>query len=216
MFQLAPALVRAGSTRCACARRRSARWLAGSTGIGWLNSTRAPSGAASSAADRTLADFAEGCSPSWKVCGGQKTVGAGISPSASLSDQDTVAAATSLEMSRHAGLDFDGPASHHPRAMPVPGHAVLHSCELCSACHRRFLPSFMAASVRRWRSHAFRGPVGLGIRPSNRQACSRFGPYGPQEIRLFALPFGVAIGSRLRWVKLTPGKGFGEWARACG
>ncbi|MBM2709822.1 hypothetical protein JQK88_00955 [Mesorhizobium caraganae] len=67
------------------------RWVAGSTGIDWLNSARAPSGGASSAADRMLADFAEGCSPSWKnMWEARKTVGAGISPSASLSDQDTV------------------------------------------------------------------------------------------------------------------------------
>jgi hypothetical protein len=47
-----------------------------------------------------------------------KTVGAGISPSASLSDQDTVEAATSVKSSRHAGLDFDGPASRCPRQRP--------------------------------------------------------------------------------------------------
>jgi len=103
-------------------------------------------------------------------------------------------------MSRQVGLDFDGPASRHPRAAPVPDHAGLHPCGLCPARHRRFLPSFMAASVRRRRWHAFRGPVGLGFRPSNRQACSRSGPYGPQEIRLSLSPFGWAIGSRLRWV----------------
>ena len=171
----------------------------------------------------TLADFTGGCSPTCnrvaaptgKVCGAKRQSAPGFLPAPPCQIRNH-SGSNSLKMSRHAGLDFDGPASHHPRAMPVPGHAVLHPCELRSACHRRFLPSFMAASVRRWRSHAFRGPVGLGIRPSNKQACSRFGPYGPQEIRLFALPCGVAIGSRLRWVKLTPGKGFGEWARACG
>lgn len=78
------------------------------------------------------------------------------------------------------------------------------------------LPSFMAASVRRRRSHAFRGPVGLGFRPSNRRACFRFGPYGPQEIRLSALPFSWAIGSRLRWVQRTPGTGLAIWPAACG
>jgi hypothetical protein len=116
--------------------------------------------------------------------GVQKTVGAGISPSASLSDQDTVAAATSVKSSRHAGLDFDGPASPPPESSVRSGPRRSPPLRALPCGHRRFLPSFMAASVRRRRWHAFRGPVGLGFRPSNRQACSRFGPYGPQEIRL--------------------------------
>ncbi|WP_292295723.1 hypothetical protein, partial [Mesorhizobium sp.] len=61
----------------------------------------------------------------------QKTVGAGIAPSASLSDQEPVTAATSVKSSRQAGLDFDGPASRHPKAASVPDHADLHPCGLC-------------------------------------------------------------------------------------
>jgi len=97
---------------------------------------------------------------------GQKTVGAGISPSASLSDQDTVAAATSVKSSRHAGLDFDGPASPPPESSVRSGPRRSPPLRALPCGHRRFLPSFMAASVRRRRWHAFRGPVGLGYRPS--------------------------------------------------
>ena len=102
--------------------------------------------------------------PAWRRTGTlarkaapKKTVGAGISPSASLSDQKPVTAATSVKSSRQASLDFDGPASRRPRATPVPDHADLHPCGLRPACHRRFFPAFMAASVRRRRWHAFRG-----------------------------------------------------------
>ncbi len=167
----------------------------------------------------TLADFAVGCSPNRKQrknCEWPKTVGAGISPSASLSDHDTVAAATSVKSSRHAGLDFDGPASRYPKAASVPDHAGLHPCGFCPACHRRFLPSFMAASVRRRRWHAFRGPVGLGFRPSKQASLVSLRAVRASGNPPLTLPFGWAIGSRLRWVDLTPGKGSGEWPEACG
>ena len=123
----------------------------------------------------------------------KKTVGAGISPSASLSDQDTISAATPERCRARSALILT--------VLPVAtrGQRPFQTTPISTLAGfaQRAIEGFSRPS---WQHRSAVGvgtlsaaPVGLGIRPSSRRTCSRFGPYGPQEIRLALSPFGWGV-----------------------
>src|SRR5690606_28336023 len=82
-----------------------------------------------------------------------ETVGAGISPSASLSDQEPVKATTFEEYRAIPALILTAPASRRTGRRPFGNHAGKSLAGL-AAYHRRTFPAFMVASVRHRRWYA--------------------------------------------------------------
>ncbi|RUU17395.1 hypothetical protein ENZ76_18005 [Mesorhizobium sp. M7A.F.Ca.CA.002.10.1.1] len=152
-----------------------------------------------------LTDFSAWRSGARKIAakghrGAKKTVGAGISPSASLSDQDTVAAATSVKSSRLAGLDFDGPASpppessvrSGPRRSPPLRALPCAPSKVFAVLHGSIgPPSALARFPRPRRSR---------LRPSKQASLLSLRAVRASGNPPFTSPFGLMIGSRLRWV----------------
>ena len=120
----------------------------------------------------------------------QKTVGAGISPSASLSDQDQSAVATSKGCCSVPALILTTLQVAHPerqRPFRITPFSVLSNSGR-RAIEGLSRPSWLA-SVRRWRSHAFRGPTHRGSRSRSKQACNGSARCRPQEFRVVAVVF---------------------------
>ena len=128
----------------------------------------------------------------------QKTVGAGISPSASLSDQDTVAAATPGRC----------------RAMPA---LILTVLPVATRGQRPFqttpistLAGFAQRAIEGFHRPSWQHRSAVGVRTLSAAPPTPIPPTGKPALVLDRtglrksavplLPFGWAIGSRLRWV----------------